>query len=239
MATTPLRRVVGALTALLVAVLGTVGLAGPASAEEGYKYWNYFHLTDGAWAFSQTGPSGATPEDGAVEGWRYGTSTTSQGIMPRADLSEVTFETVCADEQAADGEKRVAVLIDYGIEDQTAPAPRAACAVVPADANGQQVIESVADVRVQDGMTCALDGYPASGCGEPVGDAQVPASEEPVAFDLPASGNGSGDAAAAASDSAQDDSGSGLLWPLVGVAAVAVLIAVAAVVMNRRRQSVV
>ena len=175
---TPLpRRVVGIVSSLLVAATAVVGLAAPAQAEEGYQYWNYFHLENDAWAFSDVGPAQYQPEDGAVEGFRYGTSTVSQGIEPRADLAEVNFDSVCADTDAAEGEKRVAVVLDYGTEekDQGAPPePRAECAVVAQDASAQQVLEAVSDVRVESGMTCALDGYPASGCGVPVKDADVP-----------------------------------------------------------------
>ena len=171
-----LQRALRTLLALVVPVLAAAGLvlttSAPAHAEAGYRYWNYAHLQGEEWTFADTGPGDFTPEDGAVEGWRYGTSTVSQGIFPRADLAEVSFDTVCADAEAAEGEKRVAVLVDFGTEADAegadVPDPVAECAVVPADANGSQVLESVVDVRQGDGMTCALDGYPAQGCGDPV-----------------------------------------------------------------------
>ncbi len=236
----------GVLTALLTALaLGaaTLATAGSASAADGYRYWNYFHLDKGAWAFSTVGAGQYQPKDGAVEGWRFGTSTTSQGVTPRADLTKVTFAAVCAAEKPAAGKKRVAVVIDYGTESDAkgsqVPEPRAACAVVDAKASGQQVLESVAQVRSGNGMTCAVDGYPVTGCGEPVKNATVPTDEPTVAFALPAGTEATGadaaNTAAKSGEQASEDENS-LLWPLVGVAAVVVLVGGGAVAMNRRRQ---
>ncbi len=225
------RRLLGVLSSLMFAALVVTGSAGTAHAADGYRYWNYFHLEDGSWAFSQVGPGDYDPQDGAVEAYRFGTSFTAEGIPPRADLGELNFDTVCEGTEAPAGDKRVAVLIDYGTEADadgtTPPAPRAECAVVAAGADGQQVLASVADIRVEDALTCALDGYPVKGCGEPVA-AEAPGEEQPVTFEMPAS---SEDTEAVSGD--QDDSG--LLWPLVGVGAVVVVIAGAGLVLSRRR----
>lgn len=237
MANSPLRRTVGVLSSLLLAALFVSGFAGAAHAKEGYRYWNYFHLTGQTWEFSQVGAGDYDPQDGDVEAYRFGTSTASQGITPRADLDEVTFDAICADEEAAAGEKRVAVVLDYGTtadsDGENPPAPVGNCAVVDVDANGQQVLETVADVRVEGAMTCAIDGYPVKGCGAAVKDAQVASNEEPVAFELPSSEAASDDASSASTDEGND-----LLWPLVGVGLVVVLIASAALAMNRRKNSV-
>lgn len=226
------RRTVGALITVLASFFLVAGTAGPASAEDGYRYWNYSHLDGDTFAFAETGPGDATPEDGDVEGWRFGTSTVSQGVFPRADLGEVSFDTVCADAEAADGEKRVAVLVDYGTEADAdgseVPEPRADCAVVPTDATGQQVLESVAEVRSEKNMICALDGYPAQGCGEPVGDAEVSADEQTVAFTLPASADDTQEAAATEDDSTN--------WTLIGVLVLVVVLAAVAVPLYRRNR---
>ena len=238
MANSPLRRTVGVLSSLLLAALFVTGFAGTAHAEGGYRYWNYFHLTGQTWEFSQVGPSGYQPKDGAVEAYRFGTSASSDadGIPPRTDLSEVNFDTVCADKQAATGKKRVAVVLDYGSEADadgaTPPAPVGECAVVDAKANGQQVLDNVADVRSEDGLTCALDGYPVKGCGDPVTDVKA-TDERPVTFELPISEAASDDAS---SDSTEEDSD--LLWPLIGVGLAVVLVAASALAMNRRKRSV-
>ncbi len=239
------RRTVGSLLATLAALLMVTGTAGSASAEDGYRYWNYSHLTGGDWEFAQTGPGDVTPKDGDVEGWRYGTSTVSQGISPRADLSEVTFDVVCEGAETSDGEKRVAVLVDSGTDADAqgaqVPDPRAECAVVPKQATGQQVLESVVDVRAEQGMICALDGYPAKGCGDPVSDAQVPAKAQTVAFTLPAAAqpatdDGTADATTtqAAAESDQDGTGNG--WLLLGAAALVVALAGVAVPLYRRNR---
>ena len=128
MASPLVRRTVGVLSTLLVTAAAVVGLSGPAHAEDGYQYWHYFHLDGDAWAFAETGPADFVPEDGAVEGFRFGTSTMSQPIEPRADLAEVDFDGVCAGTEAADGEKRVAVVLDFG-SDEDATVRRVAFAV--------------------------------------------------------------------------------------------------------------
>ena len=229
------RRVVGVITALLLGAVGVTALASPAQAEEGYEYWMYFHLQDGSWAFAQTGPADHKPADGDVEGFRYGVSTANAGIEPRADLDEVTFDAVCADTEAADGEKRVAVLLDYGTVDPDAPDPRAECAVVAENATTQQVLDEVADVRVENAMTCALNGYPASGCGEQVKNADVPPDEEPVAFTMPTSGDTAEEGTTDAAGDAADDEGAGGLSPLLLVGLVVVLLAAGALLLARRR----
>ncbi|HSE10469.1 MAG TPA: SCO2322 family protein [Nocardioidaceae bacterium] len=235
MATLLPRRIVGILTSLLVVTAAVAGLAGPAHAEDGYQYWNYFHLENDTWAFSQVGTADYRPEDGDVEGFRYGTSTESTGIEPRADLGEVNFETICADTEAAAGEKRVALVLDFGVDEGNGPPPepRAECAVVAQDATTQQVLGEVAEVRVEGGMTCALDGYPATGCGEPVKNAQVEADEQPIAFAMPSS---EGDDAGT-SDAAADSQESGVPWGLVAAALIVVLIAAGAFTLSRRNKS--
>jgi hypothetical protein len=228
------RPALAALIAVLASVFLVAGTAGSASAEDGYRYWNYSHLEGDTFAFAQTGPGDTTPKDGTVEGWRYGTSTTSQGVFPRADLTRVDFDTVCEGAEAADGQKRVAVLIDFGTEADAdgaeIPDPRGECAVVPNGATGQQVLESVVDIRAEKGMICALDGYPAQGCGDPVGDAQVSADEQTVAFTLPASADDTEPVA----DSTEDEGG--LNWVLIGALALVVVLAAVAVPLYRRNR---
>jgi hypothetical protein len=255
MATAVLRRVFGVLLSLLLAGLFVGASAGTAHAEDGYRYWNYFHLDNGAWAFSDKGVGQYTPKDGEVEGLRFGTSTASAGIEPRADLNEVTFDTVCLEDAPA-GQKRVALVLDFGTEADAdgaeVPEPRALCAVVPAKATTLQAIESVLDVRAEGGMMCAIDGYPVKGCGTPVKDADVPAQEQTVAFAMPtpvdpdaadqaADGQAADGQAAGSSDSSQAaDAGTddgNLAWPLVGVGAAVVLIGGGALALNRRRSA--
>ncbi len=224
------RRRVGVVLALLLSALVVGGTAGTAHAANGYRYWNYFHVKNGSFAFATTGPAGYVPKDGATEAYRYGTSTTDQGLTPRADLAKLGFTDVCADTEAQAGKKRVAVLIDYGTKADAAgakvPAPRAACAVVPAKANGQQVLGAVAEVRSSKGMDCAVDGYPASGCGAPVKNATVPAHESTVDFALPTD---------AASGTSSNGGGSTPL--LVGGAVIVLLLVGGGVLLTRRQRT--
>jgi hypothetical protein len=242
------RRLVGILSTFLVATASLVALAAPAHAEDGFRYWHYYHLDDGAWAFAEVGPADYEPEDGSVEGFRFGTSTMRQPIEPRADLDEVTFDAVCEGTEAAEGEKRVAVVLDFGVEEKegTPPDPRGECAVAEESATTQQVLETVADLRLDGGLMCAIDGYPASGCGDQVADAQVPTDEETVGFALPAAaqpdaqtddqGDDQGDDQAGTTDGAASD-GDGPPWLLIGLVALALLIAVLALAMSRRRSA--
>ncbi|HEU5045301.1 MAG TPA: SCO2322 family protein, partial [Nocardioidaceae bacterium] len=206
--------------------------AGAANAATGYRYWNYFHVQNGQYAFAKTGAGDYTPKNGAVEAYRYGTSTTSKGIPPRADLSKYDFAAICKGTKAASGQKRVAVIIDYGTKadapsGETPPAPRTACAAVPSDANGQQVLDAVAQVR-QHPYTCGIDGYPASGCSVTVKNA-TESTGQPVSFALPKAASGNSSAG-----SATGGSGAGP-WPWVALAVICLALAWGAYAMNKRR----
>jgi len=168
----PLGRVLrAAITFFLVVLAGGV-IAAPAQAAA-FRYWGYFHLTNGAWAFAQTGPAQAVPKDGSVEGWRFAVADESSTRAPRATP---TFATLCASTPVATGNKRVGLVIDYGRPADAAeatpapPAPRATCVAVPKKATGSDVLVAAkATLRLDPkGLTCAIDGWPATGCGGPV-----------------------------------------------------------------------
>lgn len=142
----------------------------PVVAEQAYRYWTYWVLENGQWAFSQVAPAGTLPEDGAVQGWRFAVTTVagSSSAAPRTDPA-LAFERACADVQAIAGTKRVAVVIDPGEagiapNGETPPSPQAACAVVDLDATGAQALSSVANLRVDNGLVCGIDNYPAREC---------------------------------------------------------------------------
>jgi hypothetical protein len=152
-------------TALAVVLASAFGPAEVAHGSSGYKFWNYFHGHSGAWQFAETGAASYVPADGSVEGWRYGISDGVRGRPPR---TVPDFDAVCAGIPPESGKNRVAVVIDFGVPDEaptgeTPPEPIGACAVVPTGFNGQQVLETVAEVRV-DAMVCGINGYPGSGC---------------------------------------------------------------------------
>ncbi len=169
------------LTGLLVAL---VVPAASAQAGTAYRYWGYYQFANGAWAFAQKGPDQLTPKDGAIEGWRFAVTEESSTRFPRLTPD---FAAICKDPAPA-GKKRVAVVIDFGrVADSTdgtttPPAAKTGCAVVDETATGAQVLAAVATVRVSGGLTCGLDGYPATGCGDPVKDvtAAMKAADEPI-----------------------------------------------------------
>jgi hypothetical protein len=236
------------LLATLLAALVTVGTPTAAHAADVYRYWAYFSVQDGAFVAQETGPAGATPKDGSVEGYRWAAPADYENPnLPRADLAEVTFDAVCGDKTAAGGEKRVAVLIDYGVEQDAPsgtapPEPEALCAVVPAKANGLQTLQAVApDVRTQKSsfgpLLCGISGYPATGCADEKADQGTPADGAPVAFagigDESAADGGS-DTSAASSQDEDDDSNA----PLLIVIAVLVLaIGAGGFVLQRRSRA--
>lgn len=167
---TPVRVV---LALLLAAAFAALTIA-PAQAVS-YRYWGFYQLTDGKWAFAQKGSDQVTPADGSVEGWRFAVGDASASRLPRAVAD---FGQICAQTPAQQGKKRVGLVIDYGraadnadpAKGAGAPAPKAVCAVVAADANSTEVLMAAADLRTEKGLVCAVDGYPAAGCGAEVKD---------------------------------------------------------------------
>jgi hypothetical protein len=236
MATALPRRIVALFSTLLFAVLMVGGSAGTAHAADGFKYWNYFHVKGGKYAFATTGPSGFKPPNGTVEAYRYGLSSTAAGLQPRVAATTYTIDDLCADTKATTGQKRVGVLIDYGTAADAAngekpPKPRGDCAVVPTNANGQQVLDAVADVRVEKQLVCGIDGYPVKGCSVTVKNPPPAANEKNVAFTLPAA------AKTGESQAAQTEDDGGVPWTLVGVVAAVVVIGGGALALTRRNRT--
>ncbi|MDX3093450.1 SCO2322 family protein [Streptomyces sp. ME01-24h] len=171
--------------ALLLALVAAL-VATPAHAAS-YRYWSFWQrdtATD-AWTFATTGPALNRPDDGAVEGWRFGVSPdAASAARPRG---AARFAAVCDGTPARPGTKRVALLLDFGTA-ADAPAARAACARVPEDATSADALAAIAPpLRYNSaGIVCALAGYPAKGCGEQVTDAA--AAPEPTSSPGPALG---------------------------------------------------
>lgn len=232
------RRMVGVAFSLVLAAIFVATATGTAQAADGYRYWNYFHVKGTSYVFAQVGASGYTPKNDAIEAYRYGTSTTTNGLAPRADLTDYTIDKICAGLEPDAGKKRVGVLLDYGTTSdaasgETPPAPRAACAVVAKDANGQQVLEAVADVRF-DKLTCGIDGYPVKSCSVTVKSPAKQPAQKNVTFAVP-------ETAAAGAHSqptkARSDDNSNLTAPLVGAGVVLVLLVGGGIVLTRRNKS--
>lgn len=173
---TPVRIV---LALLLAATFAALTIA-PAQAVA-YRYWGFYQLTDGKWSFAQKGSDQVTPADGSVDGWRFAINEASASRLPRAVAD---FGQICAQTPAQQGKKRVGLVIDFGraadnadpAKGAGAPTPKAVCAVVAADANSTEVLKAASDLRTEKGLICAVDGYPAAGCGAEIKDNDLPAA---------------------------------------------------------------
>lgn len=201
----------------LAALLPLLAGAGQAQAV-GYRYWSFWERNGTAWTYATQGPSLARPADGDVQGFRFSVSENSaDAAEPRGTAD---FDTICAKTPARDGEKRVALVIDFGTpadapSGETPPAGRTACAQVPPDATTAEALASVAKPLRYDtnALLCAIAGYPKKGCGEQV------ASENPASTE---------------EKSSSPDSGGPSVGLIAGIAAVA-LLAAAATWQARRR----
>jgi hypothetical protein len=231
------------ITALLLPLLTGLFLAlgsGTANAATGYKYWNYFHVQDGKYVFAKTGPSGFKPANGSVEAYRYGLSSTANGITPRTDASTYSIDDICAGSKMETGQKRVGVLIDYGTAKDAAagekpPEPRAACAVVANNANGQQVLDAVTDVRTEKTLICGVDGYPVKSCSLTVKNAPKATTDQNVDFAMPASSKG--ESSSTKPVKGDSEQGGGISWPLVAVVVVVIALVVGGLLLARRNRA--
>ncbi|MDX3840732.1 SCO2322 family protein [Streptomyces europaeiscabiei] len=215
---------------LLLLLLGSVG-AGQAHAAA-YRYWSFWDRDGSAWTYATQGPSTARPSDGDVQGFRFAVSRDSaDAAQPRGAAD---FAAICGETAARGGEKRVALVVDFGTAadapaGEMPPAARTACARVPDDASTAEALASVAKPLRYDtnAMLCAIAGYPGKGCGEAVGS------------DTGADASAGGDARTGdpssppAATTAEEDGPSVGLFAGVGVVAV---LGAAAVWQARRRR---
>lgn len=215
---------VAAVALACLAVLVAVGAPAHAAA---YRYWTYWTSDAGAWTFSSTGPSFRIPVDGTVEGWRFAVSTTAGDDPPRVAPA---FDEICGGTAAQEGRKRIALVIDAGDtssapDGQVPPQPVATCVVADPDATGYDVLRSIATVRTDDGLICAIADYPAGECA-PAVDATSPA---PSAATLAPS-----EVASIAPAASGDAPGGGT--PLATLAVGGILIAAVAFLLTRGRR---
>lgn len=210
--------------ALAFGIVLAVLAAGPALASS-YRYWSFWDGAGGTWAYATVGPSMARPADGSVQGLRFSVSkdAAAEAARPRAAAD---FTAICGSTPAAEGRKRVGLVIDFGLPADAAageappqPEPRTACAQLAPEATTAEALASVAKpLRYNSAaLLCAVSGYPKQGCGEPLPDAPD-AQDSPAAAAQPKSDDGAGPSA-------------GLL---AGIAAVAAL-STAAIWQSRRR----
>jgi hypothetical protein len=160
----------------LLGVLGlllTLALA-PAAHAQGYRYWSFWTRDGGSWTYATQGPATYRPADGDVLGFRFSVSqdAADKAARPRGATS---FAAICGHTPAKDGTERVALVLDYGTADDAPdgahpPKPRTACARVAESATAADALAAAAkQLRYNSAaLLCAIDGYPARGCGEHV-----------------------------------------------------------------------
>ncbi|MGW6359306.1 SCO2322 family protein [Streptomyces sp. NPDC055092] len=221
------RRRLPILALALGALLALLAGAGQAQAT-GYRYWSFWDRDGSAWVYASQGPSTARPSDGDVQGFRFSVSEDSQdSAKPRGAAS---FDAICADTPAKGGEKRVALVIDFGtVQDapsgETPPKPRTACARVADDATSAEALAAVAKpLRYNNqALLCSIAGYPKTGCGE-----QVSSSKDTESKDTGSKGT--------EKDSATASDGGGPSVGLIAGGAAVVVLGAAAVWQTRRRR---
>ena len=144
------------------------------AAESAYRYWSFWLPSDGEWQYAQQGPATIAIKDGDVLGWRFGVSRQSDASAPepRFDASHL-WDIACEDVSPAAGLARVAVAVDFGVPEhspsgESPPANIVACASVALGSSGAEALSDVVDLRVDSGLICAFDGYPATECAPTV-----------------------------------------------------------------------
>ena len=162
-------------TLLLTTMLAALLVIAPAArAETAYRYWTYWSVTDGAWRFSTIGPASAIPADGAVEGWRFAVTTAAGSAGDAPDIDAATaFESICGSTPPATDMKRIAISVDFGMPEdapvgERSPVDIKQCVTAEESATGYEMLRSIADVRVGDGLVCGIESYPLVECAEPI-----------------------------------------------------------------------
>ena len=188
-------------------------------------------------SFSAQGPAFLIPSDGAVEGWRFAESSQAggPGDQPRTDPG-TAFADLCAATPPEPGRKRVAVVLDAGTPadappGQSPPAARGTCVVADPDATGYAVLRAAASTRVEGGLVCAIDGYPAGECAVVVADADTGAPQQsPTPVDL-----ATGQATLAAGETAGGGAAGGTVAALAVALALLVVLLTGTWLRARRR----
>ena len=171
------------MTFTALALAGVVNVvAPPADASTAYRYWSYWTAEPDAtqWQYATEGSGTRIPSDGSVEGWRFGIAGDATRIQP-GTLPD--FAAICADFEATTDGKRVAVVIDPGSpeeapENEAPGAVLTQCVVAAEKATGLQILQTIAEVRMDAGFVCGVNGYPAQEC--------APLVELPEAIDAAA-----------------------------------------------------
>lgn len=168
---------------ILALVVSGICLAPGARAESGYRYWTFWMSEGENWRFATEGPATTRTNEGDVFGWRFAITTASATEDAQPSISaRDAFADACADVPFAAGEHRLAIVIDYGKADQAPegevpPANRIECVLALDGSTAAQSLSTIANLRVDQGFVCGVDGYPASECAPVV---ELPVIESPA-----------------------------------------------------------
>lgn len=209
--------------AAMAALFAVAVPSGAAHADDGYRFWSYWRSGGTEWKYASTGPGSYKPKDGQVDGWRYAASA-DKPAHPRAAAD---FGQICEGVRIRDGYKRVGLVLDYGTASDAPRGskpprkkPATSCVVARKDATSTDVLNKAERTRSTDnGLLCAISGYPAQGCGEST------SSDKPTK-------TSSGDAIPSPRDTGSGSASSTWFAVLAGVVIGGVL--VAAMVLRRR-----
>ncbi|MGV1036550.1 MAG: SCO2322 family protein [Candidatus Nanopelagicales bacterium] len=227
-----------AILGVIALTVATFGAAMPVSAASGepsstgspdadtaYTFWSYWTgEAKSEWTFAQKGAQSIIPADATSQGWRFGVGETP--TLTEKPRATVDFEAACSGTAPTNGKKRVAVVIDSGTTaeapaGQVPPGVVTKCASVPTNANGLQVLSSVTAIRQDSsGLVCGVGNYPTTGCGEQVSVGTLTAAQD-----------------ATSPEPAGAQTSSSTTWlPFALGAIVIVIVALAGVVVSRRRR---
>lgn len=164
-----------AAVACAIALSAVTLMAPAARAETAYRYWTYWAVQESHWLFSNIGPASNVPVDGSVEGWRFAiTSAAGRAENAPASVAAATaFIDLCGSTASMPGKKRIALIVDFGMPEDAPAGERQPvgiknCVVADTGASGYEILRSTADVRVENGLVCGIDGYPLVECAEMV-----------------------------------------------------------------------
>lgn len=222
------------LAVLALAAAALLAAASPASATA-YRYWSYWQGATGTWVAAQTGAGEHALVDRDVQGWRFVLSTDQPSEAPD---NAPDFAALCPDLAAGDapaGQLRVAVVVDSGFrahapEGQSPPADVVSCVTVPAGATGNQALAAAATVTEDQGLVCAVNGFPEGECGAAVPDDVAAAAVAAAGSEQPNPAVGE-----PAAETGSDDTGSPAGF-VVGAAVLAALLGLAWAIPAARRR---
>ncbi len=156
--------------AFIVAVLLGLVTMTPAHADTVYAYWSYWQGDTGTWKYALVGPATSPAIDGAVDGWRFTLGSDGKAAQP---APAPDFASICGATAKPDNAVRVAVIVDNG--SATTTSPTSYCSIVETGLTRMSALSAVAELRLNNGFICAVNGVPESGCGDAVEVPTAPA----------------------------------------------------------------